>query len=255
DFQNRSFRPEIDWVGMGLAYLVRGHLGELDGVEVLPDRKQMSNGSGPRPDWTVTGEVRESGTKLMVTVSVDHQGMPEDRKQLLTEGDERDLFAMAEYIAERISHHLRLEFTASDRVRLDHGMTRDIGAFKAFAAALTERRLRTKVELYQRAVSLDPSFAIVYRHLSRIYTIMREYRAAESALVRFLSLESGSAEAYNDYAYVLAQLGRHQEAGEQYRLAVEMDPMSARYRLNLADTLRHQERREEARQAYRDVLA
>jgi len=255
DFQSRSLRSDIDWIGVGLAFLVRRDLTQLDGVEVAADRKLRADAVAGDADWTVTGEVNDGGEKFVVSVQLNHGSQAGDQRQLLTEGGTQDLFAMADYLAERVAHHLGHDFSPTERARFGRGLTRDVNAFRAFAEALIERRVRAKIDDYTRAVTLDPNFADAHHHLSRIHVIARDYAAAERSLARVIQILPDAADGYNDYAYVLAQLGRFEEAAKHYQRAVDLDPASVRYVLNLADIQAYLKLNDAAIASYRKALA
>jgi tetratricopeptide (TPR) repeat protein len=60
---------------------------------------------------------------------------------------------------------------------------------------------------------------------------------AEAAALQALALNPGAAEIHARYGQVLESLGRYDEAVEQSRRAVELDPLSTAYRNLLADRL------------------
>jgi len=255
DFENRSYEIRHDWVGIGLAYLVRKNLTAIGGLHMLEDRRAKPGDLEPLADYIIDGEVRldtaaGSEETFVVFVTLDRLSAEAVRLQFLTEGTLDEMFDMAGYLTERIARHLDITITADLRARLGRGMTEDLTAFQQFAEAIVERRIHVKMETYERAVLLDPDFAEAYFHLGRVHTVLRNYEEAEQPLRRSIELVPDFAEAHNDLAYVLAQQGKVQEARVEYEAATRSDPNEPRYWLNLGDLLRVQGAATAARAAY-----
>lgn len=261
DFVNRSYDIRHDWVGIGLAYLVRKDLATLGTLHLLEDRRAKPGEAEPIADYLIDGEVRMDEVdrggdgKFVVFVTLDRLGAEAVRRQFLTEGAPSQLFDMAEYLTERIARHLGFQLGPGDKLRFRAAMTQNLAAFQQFSEAMVERRIHVKIEAYERAIQLDPEFAEAHFHLGRVHTVLRDYEAAERNLERAVELSPGFADAHNDLGYVLAQQGKLDAARASYEGAVAADPREPRYLLNLGDLLRQSGRPLEAKEAYEAVLA
>jgi len=90
----------------------------------------------------------------------------------------------------------------------------------------------------ERALALDPDLAEAHSRRGLLLWIDKGLPAeAEQALLRALELKPSSAVMHVRYGNLLNQLGREDEAVEQTRRAVALDPMDVRWRLALADRL------------------
>ncbi len=90
----------------------------------------------------------------------------------------------------------------------------------------------------ERALALDPDLAEAHSRRGILLWIVKGLPAeAEQALLRALELKPSSAVMHVRYGNLLNQLGREDEAVEQTRRAVALDPMDVRWRLALADRL------------------
>ena len=99
-------------------------------------------------------------------------------------------------------------------------------------------RYEDAIAEYERAIELDPKFAWPYNNLGLIYERQEEYeRAAElyrQAIERHTS-DKERAVSWRNLGDVYRALGRYEEAIQAYRKAIELDPKFAYPYANLAD--------------------
>ncbi|MEM7048414.1 MAG: winged helix-turn-helix domain-containing protein [Acidobacteriota bacterium] len=90
-------------------------------------------------------------------------------------------------------------------------------------------------EAAERALALEPSLAEA--HTSRAYVHFffdRDWSAAEEEFLRALELNSDYPTGYHWYSYYLSAMGRHDEAIDRARRALELDPSSLVINTDLA---------------------
>ena len=87
----------------------------------------------------------------------------------------------------------------------------------------------------ERACDLDPLLPEAHASLGLAHARDGHWEQAERSFRRALELDRNRSATYKDYAYwLLAVLGRHDEAVEHLRTAQQLDPLSADVRLTLA---------------------
>jgi TolB-like protein/DNA-binding winged helix-turn-helix (wHTH) protein/Tfp pilus assembly protein PilF len=127
------------------------------------------------------------------------------------------------------------------------------------AGILSEYEDEETFELFRRAeqhlleaIRLEPDYALAYSGLGHVLLRLEmDFEGAEAAYNR--ARELGGNFPWR-YAIFLARVGRFEESIEQYRLAIERDPMSAGPRHQLATTYRCVERYTESIAELEQVL-
>jgi tetratricopeptide (TPR) repeat protein len=90
------------------------------------------------------------------------------------------------------------------------------------------------IEVYLKALELDPNFAAAHINLGTIYYNRQNYRAAEEHYRKAIECDTRYALAYFDLGNVLDETGRLAEAVEQYKTAIQLAPTYADAHYNLA---------------------
>ncbi len=107
--------------------------------------------------------------------------------------------------------------------------------------------LKRAIELSQKAISLDESFAYGHVVLGYWLAMARQYSKAIAEGERAVALEPGSADIIHNYAAILSYAGRRKEAIPLFREAMRLNPMPPNsYYRHFAMTLRESGQYEEA---------
>jgi eukaryotic-like serine/threonine-protein kinase len=140
-------------------------------------------------------------------------------------------------------------------------------AYQQFAAAEdlasqpNDAGLEEAIERYQRALDIDPRFALAYARLSMAYT--RTFtRTHDAALLTLASRNADLAMKYNpdsartvlSRALVDVNSGRSQQALDEIGHALKIDPGNPQALIAKARTLRDLDRRAEEEEVYRAIL-
>jgi len=110
------------------------------------------------------------------------------------------------------------------------------------------------VELYHKAIELDPNNALVYTNLGAALNDLKRYDKAEVVLRKALELDPNNAAAYTNLGSALMGLKRYDEAEAAYRKAIELDPHYSLAYNNLGIALMGLKRYDEAEAAYRKAI-
>ena len=135
------------------------------------------------------GSVRKAGNRVRVNVQLidarnDEHIWAQDYDRDLT-----DVFAIQTDLAQKIAHELRAKLSPGEKAQMTRKPTENGEAYLAFVQALSLHRqvadtdkLFQAEQLYERALTLDPKFALAAAQLSRLESWI--YRSMDPAQPR-----------------------------------------------------------------------
>jgi tetratricopeptide (TPR) repeat protein len=184
-----------------------------------------------------------------------------------------DILSVQGEIAEDVVKGLKLELSPEEKDVLQRRPTGNSEAFRIYAigrgfyARRTPENIHKAIEYYERAIRLDPEYALAYSGLADAYTSLYDGKAREAAakaialddelaeahtslaearleldwdwtgaeqgFKRALALDPNYAIAHHWYGRLLIMLGRHDESLAEIRLARELDPTDIAISRNL----------------------
>src|SRR6185312_14004560 len=144
-------------------------------------------------------------------------------------------------IAQDVATNLLRQLTPGDREHLTRHEATDPGAYDLYMRARDQWALRTPasihtaIAMYQRAIALEPDFALAYAGLANCYNLAASGLApiareplARAAAERAIALDPASAEAHTALAFLDYKFDwRWQEADAEFRRALALDPNDA----------------------------
>jgi serine/threonine-protein kinase len=259
-FENLG-RPEDEYFTDGLTDAVRGKLTELPGLQVIArssssqykhtSKSPQQIGRELGVEYLLTGTVRwerEGGGPSRVQVSPElvQVSTAAARWQAPFEAPLTDVFQVQGQIAGRVAGALGVALGAGEQERIRERPTENLAAYDAFLrgeqaadglASMDQAALRRARDHYQRAVTLDSSFALAWAQLSRAYSFLywnapdhsAAAMAAQRAAERSLALAPKGGDGYlalgNYYEMVRFDAPR---ALEQYTKGRQLAPKDAR---------------------------
>ena len=157
------------------------------------------------------GSVRKDGNRVRVNVQLINAMNDEHIWSEVYDRDLTDVFAIQTDLAQKIAKELQAKLSPREKAQMTRKPTENGEAYLAFVQAHTLHRqvddhekLRQAEQLYERALQLDPNFALAAAQLSRLEGWI--YRSsdptparrekARSLAVRALTLQPDSAEAH-----------------------------------------------------------
>jgi serine/threonine protein kinase len=190
-FVNAGADPHLEHIADGIAESIINSLSQLAGVRVVP-RSLVFRYKGLQADpatvglalnarTILTGRVVQQGDVLNIQAElVDTQ----TESQLW--GDQfrqstRDLLTVQEEIAWQISEALRLKLTGAQKKKLRKRATVDPDAYQEYLRGryhwnnFSQDSLRRAREHFERAVELDPTYALAYAGLGDAFGAMAYY--------------------------------------------------------------------------------
>jgi tetratricopeptide (TPR) repeat protein/TolB-like protein len=254
--------------------------GETVRGQAAPDMQTtlaVASRTGAR--WGLVGTAVEVGSRIRVSADIYDVETGRRMDQVMAEGSTDSLLAMVDLLSVRVARVLLpREDPDLARVRLSSITTASPQALRAFLAGEAAYRrslFEPAIDAYQRAVDLDPAFALAYYRLAsargwtgagdprsdrrRAYEhrerlpareallVEAEYRARAGALPSGVALLQEGVRRYPDDPEMWYQLGDvylhfgpqllvRPEEGERALLkAVELDPAFAPYHIHLVD--------------------
>lgn len=213
-----------------------------------------------RVNVVLEGSVRKSGNRIRVTPLLIDTA---NGYQLWTDSFERefeDIFDLQETISDAIVDALQIKLGAPDRITREH--TQDMAAYDEYLKGRyhwnrhSPEDLRKSIEHYERAITLDPDYALAWAGLADTYITMggvflarpaEVYPRAREAAEKAIALDPRLAPAHAALAEVQLRYEWNRENAERgFRRALALDPEYADARSRYANLLREMGRFDEA---------
>jgi tetratricopeptide (TPR) repeat protein len=105
-----------------------------------------------------------------------------------------------------------------------------------------------------KALDEDPAYATAYNQLGYLYSRGREYDKAIDALQKYVKLLPNEPNPHDSYGEVLRLSGRFEDALEQYRIALKIDPTFYISQKELGETYAVMGQGERAREEYAKAI-
>jgi tetratricopeptide (TPR) repeat protein len=149
-----------------------------------------------------------------------------------------DIFDIQEQVAQQIVEALKLKLTFSEKVSLTKRQTVNAQAYDLYLRGqdylyrLTKRSVEYAIQLFEKAIELDPRYAAAYAGCSSAYGQMyqwfsreEKYRTkAQELSFKALMYDSNLPEAYAAMGLSYFIWGKFEEAAASSRKAIELDP-------------------------------
>ena len=160
--------------------------------------------------------------------------------------DMRDVYAIQDEISQNVARALQVMLSDDERHALARVPTRDVGAYEAYTRGRayfrqTRRKsLQYAREMFERAITLDPAFALAWAGVADSCSLLDMYfpgsshadlGRADEASARALALDPGLADAHASRGFALWRLKRMEEAVTEFETAMRLDrkQFEARY--------------------------
>jgi DNA-binding winged helix-turn-helix (wHTH) protein/TolB-like protein/Tfp pilus assembly protein PilF len=168
-------------------------------------------------DAVVDGTIQRSGDRMRVTVQL--VSVPKGASLWATTFDENatNIFSLQDSISERVADALVPSLTRQERLLLAKRFTDNADAYDAYQRGRydlnqrTPESLKRAVDHFNRAITIDSSFARAYVALADCHNLLADYQAvqpkaaaplARAAAIKALQLDPNLAEAHASLAFV-----------------------------------------------------
>ena len=247
-FENRGRTVDTDYLSDGLADSLIYRLSQLPNLKVSPTSSVMKyKGQATdvgaiakelQVDAVLSGRLMQQGDNLSISVQlVDSR----NNKLIWAEQYERkmsDLLATQREIATSIAQKLQLKL-AGNETGITKKYTNSNDAYQLYLkgryhyAKRTKEDLQKGIDYFQRAVELDPNFALAYAMIADSYASMPAYPylspseafpKAKAAAQRAVEIDQTLSEAHSALGYSLALYDwKWSEAERAFKRAIELD--------------------------------
>ena len=183
------------------------------------------------------GSVRKAEKKLRITADLINVA---DGYHIWSERydcEMDDIFAIQDDVTMAIIEKLKVEFFEEDKARLAKPQTKDMDAYDLFLrgryfwSQRTEDGLMRAIDYFERAIRIDPDYALAHAGLAESYVLLcwysslppdQVYPKAKAAALKALEADPDLAEAHASLGYYLMHYERDWPAAEkEFRQAIE----------------------------------
>jgi TolB-like protein/Flp pilus assembly protein TadD len=247
-FDNISPDQETDYFSDGLTEELIARLSLVSEIELVSrwasmqfkgakqDVKSIGRELGAR--YLVGGSVRRFQDSVRITVQLVDVATNRQVWGNAYKGKLDDIFDIQEQVAQQIVEALRLKLSFSEKVSLTKRQTVNAQAYDLYLRGqdylyrLTKRSVEYAIQLFEKAIELDPRYAAAYAGCSSAYGQMyqwfsREERyrdKAQELSFKALMYDSNLPEAYAAMGLSYFIWGKFEEASASSRKAIELDP-------------------------------
>jgi serine/threonine protein kinase/Flp pilus assembly protein TadD len=247
-FDNISSDKENEYFGDGLTEELIANLARVKNIRVVPrtttmqfkgtkkDAKTIGQELGTR--YILAGSVRKFQDNLRITVELIDVEMDEQLWAETYKGTIADIFDIQEQVSKQIVDALMLKLTPTEKIVLTKRSTVNAEAFDCYLRARDFLYRRTRngvqfaIQIFQKAIELDPRYAAAYAGLGEAYaTLHYDYdtkdiwieKAIESSL-KALMYDPTLSEAYAALGLAYMSKKTLTAAMEASRKSIELDP-------------------------------
>ena len=251
--ENLSGDPAEEFFADGMTEALIGNLAQIGALRVI-SRTSVMRYKGThatlqevaralRVDAIVEGTVARAGDRVRISAQLIEAATDRHLWARSYEHDLDDVLALQGEVARAIAEEIRVRLTPQESERLSQARAVNPAAYDSYLRGRFQwnRRnadsLRRSIELFERALEADPTYALAWTGLADAYNILGDMHAlapnatgprARAAARRALDLDSNLAEAHTSLAF---QYSFHEwdwvSAEREFRRAIELQPSYA----------------------------
>lgn len=251
------FKPLVDAerhesLELGMSEALISRIGGLRDVEVRPlssvrrygdlDQDPVEAGRALRANCVLDGSLQRSAQRIRVSVRLIDVASARQLWAARFDQEFTDIFGIQDEIAARVATALVDELSSGEQQKLRRHPTEDAHAYQFYVTGWSglTRPSCSSVEhalgYLERAVALDPTFALAYACLADGYAVFSVFGGgaphtifpkARAAVAKALDLEPDLAEAHAELGHIRMVYDLDFPGAEQaYRRALEINPAS-----------------------------
>ncbi len=188
--------------------------------------------------YVLTGSIRRSGNRLRINAQLVDAGTDFPVWSERYDREMEDVFELQDEIAHKIADALRITLSPQEQKDIAARPTENLQAYdfylrgKSYARRRTRQDLEFALQMYERAVKADPDFALAHAGIANVAVLYYFDYDAEPQWIERAAIASerasaqgpGLPEVITAEAWIRYREGRHAEAAELVRKAVEKKP-------------------------------
>jgi len=270
-FVNMSGDPEQEYFSDGITEDLITDLSKLSGLFVISRNSVfLYKGKAVKPEqvsqelgvrYVLEGSVRKAGSRVRITAQLIDATTGYHLWADRYDRDLKDIFAVQDEVTQQIVAALKVKLTGREQGRLGRTPTNNLEAYDCFLRGLEYHAQRTQEanararQMFERAIALDPQFAVAYAFLGRTYLMELVFQWAENPQTaervfslgqKAVALDDSQPTAHETLAYAYLGKKQHAQAIAEAERALSLDPNFADAYTTLADILSFAGRPEEA---------
>jgi len=240
---------EDEYLGFGLADALTMRLSNVRRFLVRPtssvlnfgktDVEPFAVGRKLGVDFVVDGNIRRIGNRIRVAAQLLDVGESSTHWAMRFDEDYTDVLALEDSISDRVTRSLLPRLTGEDQRQLLKRGTNSAEAHEAYLRGrffwnqFTPESLQKAIILFEKAVELDPSYALAYTGIADFYTWSSIYGVIPSeishpkvfeAASRALEIDDQLAEAHAAIGLYYSNTREWEKTEISYRRAIELNP-------------------------------
>jgi serine/threonine protein kinase/Flp pilus assembly protein TadD len=247
-FADMSPQKDQDYFCEGIAEDIINALSKIAGLRVasrmsafqIESRTAEPSEVGERlgVETVLSGSVRKAGQRVRISAELVNA---RDGYQLWSERYDRDLedvFEVQDEISSNIVKALEVTLSPKEKKAIQRQAPVNIQAYEYYLRGRSLFHRGTKparagaLEMFDRAIEIDPGFAAAYAGIADLSSYARMYfggdetdiERADEASRKALELAPGLAEAHASRGLALLLLERYEESKEAFETAIRLDP-------------------------------
>jgi serine/threonine protein kinase/tetratricopeptide (TPR) repeat protein len=259
------------YLGVGTADLVTSKLSQIVEINLRSAssvRRYLKNDKSPveagrelAVDYVVSGTVERKENNVEVKLEMTEIASGRIVWSEIFDEPNGDLFALQDSISELIVKNLSLRLTNAEKQNLAKHFTENGEAQQLYVAGRfhfgkrTVEGLRQAISLFEKAIEMDPNFALAYTGIADCSALLNWYQEpqppdawakAKEAAIKAVALDNDLAEAHASLAFIKFHYDRdYRGSEEEFRRAINLKPNYATahqwYAFLLAAQARHNE--------------
>lgn len=262
DFANVTADPEMGWLAAGIAETVTNDLRVIRDLRVI-DRALVAHVEADASadslrtaglDLVVIGSFQRLGDHLRITARLTDVATREAVANAKADGPLTEVFGLQDAIVMQLSTGLQVRISPAERARMSARETSSLDAYRALTEgrlkleALNPAEIPSAIEDFERALALDPQYALAHVGLAHarfwLFQASRarnrqdidQLAAAIAHARRAIEIDADLAEAHSALGFFLASTDQPGEAIAPARRAVGLEPGNWRhlFRLGMA---------------------
>jgi TolB-like protein/Tfp pilus assembly protein PilF len=264
--------PEAEYLADGITETLIYSLSRLSDLKVRPrdsvfrykgrGLNSQTAGRELKVEAVLAGQIRTRGDQIVISLDlIDVR----DNRQIWGARYQRrlaDLLTLQADIAREVSQNLRLRSSGDERPRLVKRYTDNFEAYETYMRGRGQWNKRSRegfemaIEYYNRAIAIDPNYALAYAGLADCYLSMTTYGMSptaeegyaktKEAAKKALAIDDTLAEAHTTLAHLTWLHEWNWDEGERgFNRALELDPNYSTahqwYAIYLTSMARHED--------------
>ncbi|MCI0658547.1 MAG: hypothetical protein L0170_15960, partial [Acidobacteria bacterium] len=251
--ENLSGDPGQEYFADGMTEALIARLAKIGTLRVISRTSAMLYRGARKPlpeiarelkvDAVVEGSVLRSGGQVRITAQLIRAATDEHLWAETYDRDLRDVLALQSEVARAIAQEIQVKLTPKEEASLAHSRTVDPAAYEAYLRGLhswnkrSESGLKGGIDYFQRAIDMDPTYALAYAGLADCYSVLGwigvlppkdSFGRGKAAAMRALELERDLAEAHSSLAYALHNYDWDWlNAEKEFKKSFELNPRYA----------------------------